>query len=112
MILGRFAENPASGVLVGHIRTLFFKSDKVVFEPIESANDKAPTHRVYSADEVELGAAWRKTAKETGLVYYDVTLDDPTFASAVHARLVQAKAKDASGFILVWDRASKKKIAA
>jgi uncharacterized protein (DUF736 family) len=51
-----------SGVLIGHIRTLFFKSDKVVFEPIVSTNAKAPSHRVYTGDEVELGAAWRKTS--------------------------------------------------
>ncbi len=114
MILGRFAENPASGVFVGHIRTLFFKSDKVVFEPIEGANDKSPSHRVYSADEVELGAAWRKTAKETGVIYYDVTLDDPTFAGPIYARLVGPKSarKDQLGYMLIWERGSKKKIAA
>lgn len=110
MIIGRFAENPASGLLIGHIRTLFFKSDKVVFEPLASDNPKAPSHRVYTADEVELGSAWRKTGKTDGLVYYEVKLDDPTFAAPVFVRLVQAK-KKGSGLIMVWDRPDKKQAA-
>jgi uncharacterized protein (DUF736 family) len=118
MIIGRFAENPATGLLIGHIRTLFFKSDKVVFEPIaedggkrsakttEKIGGKPPSHRIYTADEVELGAAWRMAGKTDGAIYYDVTLDDPTFATPVRARLVQSKQKG-TGLILIWDRQSK-----
>lgn len=117
MIIGRFAENPTTGLLIGHIRTLFFKSDKVVFEPIADDGDKpsakttekiggkSPSHRIYTADEVELGAAWRKAGKSDGAIYYDVTLDDPTFATPVHARLVQSKQKG-TGLILLWERQS------
>lgn len=107
MIIGRFAENPASGLLVGHIRTLFFKSDKVVFEPVADGVANAPSHRIYTADEVELGAAWRKAGKEEGVVYYDVILDDPTFAAPIHARLSHAK-KKGTGLILIWERQSRK----
>jgi uncharacterized protein (DUF736 family) len=107
MIIGRFAENPASGLLIGHIRTLFFKSDKVVFEPIADGAANAPSHRVYTADEVELGAAWRKEGKADGTVYYDVTLDDPTFAAPIHARLVRAK-KKGTGLIMLWERQSRR----
>ena len=65
-IIGRFVEQ-SDGALIGHIRTMFFKSDKVLFEPAEpSPNAKAPAFRVYTADEIELGAAWRREAKETG----------------------------------------------
>lgn len=105
MIIGRFAENPASGLLIGHIRTLFFKSDKVVFEPVASENERAPSHRVYTADEVELGAAWRKTGKQEGSTYYDVRLDDPTFAAPIYARLVKAK-KEGTGLVMIWERST------
>jgi len=102
MIIGRFAEN--DGRLIGHIRTLFFRSDKVVFEPTpDSSGGNAPAFRVYSGDEIELGAAWRNAGKETGQIYYDVKLDDPTFAAPVRCRLAQAKSGD--GFVLVWERA-------
>lgn len=114
MIIGRFAESPVSGVLIGHIRTLFFKSDKVVFEPIASKHAKAPSHRLYTGDEVELGAAWRKVSATDGSTHYEVTLDDPTFAGPVYARLEQ-EGPDRKGqrrwFILIWNRATKKKTA-
>lgn len=109
MIIGRFSEN-AEGNLVGHIRTVFFKSDKVVFEPTpETKSANAPAFRVYTADEIELGAAWRKAMKQTGLAYFDVKLDDPTFAAPIQCRLVQAK--NGTGHLLVWERTKARKTA-
>lgn len=107
MIIGRFAENPVSGILLGHIRTLFFKSDKVVFEPVVDGGAKSPSHRIFTGDEVELGAAWRCTGKEDGAVYYDVKLDDPTFAAPIYARLVRSKTKG-TGLMLIWERQGQK----
>lgn len=102
MIIGRFSES-ADGTHIGHIRTMLFKSDKVVFEPIaDAASPKAPAYRVYTGDEIELGAAWRMAGKESGAVYYDVELDDPTFAKPIFCRLVQPK--QGAGFLLVWER--------
>lgn len=107
MIIGRFAENPATGLLIGHIRTLFFKSDKVTFEPLAAPKGRAPTHRIYTGDEVELGCAWRCDAKGDGRHYYDVKLDDPTFAAPIHARLAWSKTKG-GGLILIWERQTQK----
>jgi uncharacterized protein (DUF736 family) len=108
MILGRFTETP-DGCYIGHIRTVFFRSDKVVFEPLPAGgNAKAPAFRIYTADEIELGAAWRK-ANADGHVFYDVTLDDPTFAQPVYCRLTQIK--DRPGFILIWERTARSKAA-
>jgi uncharacterized protein (DUF736 family) len=105
MILGRFKES-ADGCFVGNIRTMFFKSDKVVFEPIPpSSNPKAPAFRVYTGDEIELGAAWRKANKD-GVVFYEVTLDDPTFANAVYCVLHAARESD--GYVMLWDRPRRK----
>jgi len=110
MIIGRFTES-TGGTHIGHIRTMFFKSDKVVFEPTDAAKAaNAPAFRVYTADEIELGAAWRKAGKETGSIYYDVKLDDPTFARPIFCRLVQAK--NGNGFLLVWERTTTRKTAA
>ncbi len=110
MIIGRFNET-SEGTHIGHIRTMFFKSDKVVFEPTEDAkSEKTPAFRVFTADEIELGAAWRKAGKESGSVYYDVKLDDPTFSKPIWCRLVQAKKGD--GFLLVWERTTTIKTAA
>ncbi|MFZ4604239.1 MAG: DUF736 domain-containing protein [Caulobacterales bacterium] len=108
-IVGRFCERE-DGALIGHIRTMFFKSDKVVFEPSELTGAKAPTFRVFTGDEIELGAAWRRASKETGSVYYDVKLDDPTFAQPIWCRLAQAK--NGAGYMLVWERTTTKTKAA
>lgn len=110
MIIGRFNESN-DGQLVGHIRTLFFRSDKVVFEPSAApASANAPAFRIYSGDEIELGAAWRKAGKGTGQIYFDVKLDDPTFAGPVRCRLAQARSGD--GYVLVWERPKATKSAA
>jgi uncharacterized protein (DUF736 family) len=109
MILGRFIETP-EGCYIGHIRTVFLRSDKVVFEPIpETTNPKAPVFRIYTADEIELGAAWRRATSD-GLVYFDVVLDDPTFAQPVRCRLTPAR--DKPSFLLIWERASRAKASA
>lgn len=108
-IVGRFSERE-DGALIGHIRTLFMRSDKVVFEPSELTGARAPAYRIFTGDEIELGAAWRRTAKETGAVYFDVKLDDPTFAAPVFARLTQAK--DSRGYLLIWERTTTKKTTA
>ena len=108
-MIGHFSERE-DGALIGHIRTMFFKSDKVVFEPSQLTGEKAPTFRVYTGDEIEIGAAWQRAAKETGSIYYDVKLDDPTFAQPVWARLAQAK--NGKGYLLVWERTTKRKTAA
>lgn len=110
MIVGRFTED-AGGTLIGHIRTMFFTSDKVVFEPTVAAKaPNAPAFRICTADAIELGAAWRKASKETGAIHYDVRLDDPTFTKPVWCRLVRAKSSD--DFLLVWERTKTTKIAA
>lgn len=108
-IVGRFSERE-DGALIGHIRTMFFKSDKVVFEPSELTGAKAPTFRVFTGDEIEIGAAWKRAAKETGTVYFDVKLDDPTFAAPVWARLTQPK--QGHGYLLIWERTKTRKTAA
>jgi uncharacterized protein (DUF736 family) len=105
MILGRFKES-ADGCFVGHIRTMFFKSDKIVFEPIpHSINPRAPAFRVYTGDEIELGAAWRKTNAD-GAVFYEVALDDPTFANTVFC--VLRTARDGDGYVMFWERPRRK----
>lgn len=109
MIIGRFAEQ-ADGTIIGHVRCLFLRSDKVVFEPIADTgkSEKSPAFRIWTSDEIELGAAWGKSSKD-GVVYYEVKIDDPTLAQPIYARLVQPKGK--SGFILVWERTTRRKAA-
>ena len=70
-------------------------------EPVESQKEGAPAYRLY-AGEVELGAAWAKTAKESGRKYHQVRLDDPSFPAPIFANLVEDQ--DSGSFALIWNR--------
>jgi len=88
------------GFLTGQIRTLNLNTP-VSLEPVASDNEGAPAYRVYAGD-VELGAAWAKTAKESGRTYHQVRLDDPSFPAPIFANLI---ADEQSGtYSLIWSR--------
>jgi len=88
------------GSLNGQIKTLNL-SAKVSLYPVESDKEGAPAYRLY-AGAVELGAAWAKTAKESGREYHQVRLDDPSFAAPIFANLVENE--DSGSFALIWNR--------
>jgi hypothetical protein len=65
MILGRFAEISTSGRFIGHVRTLFFRSDKVVFEPTAAKMRKRQaiaSTRPTRSNWARPGEKYRKTA--------------------------------------------------
>jgi uncharacterized protein (DUF736 family) len=45
------------------------------------------------------------------VIHFEVTLDDPTFAGPIYARLDTSKDREKPGFILIRNRPAKKKIA-
>ena len=53
------------GLLQGKIKTLTLNLAKVTLEPVTSDHESAPAFRLI-ANGIELGAAWAKTAKESG----------------------------------------------
>ncbi len=67
------------GFLQGAIKTLTLDT-QATFEPVESESKGAPSFRLYAGD-IELGAAWPKTARESGREYHQVRIDDPASRS-------------------------------
>jgi uncharacterized protein (DUF736 family) len=59
------------GFLQGKIKTLTLNLAKVTLEPVNSDQESAPAFRLFAIG-IELGAAWAKTAKESGRRYYQV----------------------------------------
>lgn len=49
---------------------------------------------------IEIGAGWRKAAKETGRPYHSVKLDDPSFPAPIYASLVEVD----GAYALIWSR--------
>jgi uncharacterized protein (DUF736 family) len=54
---------------------------------------------VLAANNVEIGAAWKRTSKDNTL-YHSVRLDDPSFPAPIFANLVPVD----DTYALVWSR--------
>ncbi len=93
MIIGTFTKKNQS--YTGKLVTLTH-CQAVTFQPAEKGVD----YRVLIGD-VEVGAAWKRTAKKTGEAYLSVKLDSPFLPAPVNCALIEQKD---SGFILVWNR--------
>lgn len=97
--IGTFACD-RDGFITGQIRTLGLNTP-ITLEPVTSDKEGAPAFRVY-AGEVELGAAWAKTGKESGRTYHQMRLDDPSFPAPIFANLIADE--DAGTYSLIWNR--------
>jgi uncharacterized protein (DUF736 family) len=99
-IIGTFIRT-ADGKLSGSLKTLTLSS-KLQFVPETDKNsDNAPDYRIFLGN-IEVGAAWKKTGKESGRDYWSVKLDDPAFAAPLYTSLVETE--DDKTFSLLWSR--------
>lgn len=96
--IGTFTRDE-TGTYTGTIKTLTLNA-KITIKPCERDNDKAPDYRV-TANGIECGAGWSRTARETGAEYLSLKLDDPSFPAPVYASLVQG---DTGKHRLIWSR--------
>ena len=64
-------------------------------------NERGPDFRIFSG-QVEFGAGWKRTAKESGREYVSVKLEDPSFAAPIYCSLVVSD--DPDTFNLIWNR--------
>ncbi len=95
MKIGTFTKQDDS--YTGTINTLSIVAE-ITLKPADKSSDSAPDFRVYSGDG-EVGAAWNKVSKEDR-EYVFVKIDDPMFANAVLANLVEQDDEHA----LIWQR--------
>ncbi|MGQ9370692.1 DUF736 domain-containing protein [Azospirillum sp. ST 5-10] len=95
--IGTFTRND-DGSFAGTIRTLTLNI-KARFVPAGRDGEKAPDLRAL-CNGIEIGAGWRKTAKDTGRTYHSVKLDDPSFPAPIYASLVEMD----GGYALIWSR--------
>lgn len=65
---------------------------------------QGPQFRIF-AGAIEIGAAWKKTARDTDRDYLSVKLDDPSFPGPVYASLVESAGSE--GFQPIWSRSSR-----
>ena len=99
--IGNFVKN--GDVFEGQVKTLAFR-ETVRLVPADGSieSERAPDLIAFVAD-VQVGAAWRKSARENGNTYYSVYLDDPSLPAPINAYLYVTQA-DPKRFQLVWTR--------
>jgi uncharacterized protein (DUF736 family) len=85
----------------GTVKTLTLNV-KARFVPEAKDKEATPDYRIRTGT-TEFGAAWKKTARETGREYLSVKLDDPSSPAPIYASLVEAAGEDGS-FALIWSR--------
>ena len=100
-IIGTFTRT-ADG-FSGSLQTLTLNATLRFVPETGKSRDSAPDYRIYLAT-FEVGAAWKKIARESGRVYWSVRLDDPAFAAPLYASLVETE--DGKTFNLLWSRRS------
>lgn len=96
--IGSFTRDE-SGVFSGAIRTLTLNV-KAVIKPVAKDHDRAPDYRVTASGGVEFGAGWSKSSREER-PYVSIKLDDPSFAAAIYATLVEGEDGQHN---LIWSR--------
>lgn len=99
-IIGTFTRT-ANGNFSGNLKTLTLTTKLQFAAETNKSKDSAPDYRVFLGT-LEVGAAWKRTAKESGRDYWSVKLDDPAFAAPLYASLVEAE--DGKSFNLLWSR--------
>jgi uncharacterized protein (DUF736 family) len=88
-----------NGGFTGTLHTLTLNV-KVKLVPNEKASENAPDYRLQVIGGAEIGAAWKKTS-QADRPYLSVVLDDPSFPTAVYARLLEGEDREHS---LIWSR--------
>lgn len=108
MIIGNFSYDSAHDSYSGSIRTLTFERTRLLVRPNQKSGEKEPDYRIFhvvDGDEVEIGAAWKRSS-ERGRDFLSVVLDDPALPATLHAALFLAAQENMAK--LVWTRAQKK----
>ena len=90
----------------GSVRTLALDVELTIRTAEKSDADNAPDHRIFAANDLEVGAAWNRSGEKAG-DYLSIRIDDPTFTQPLHAALFQSEA-DSKVWNLMWNRPSKR----
>jgi len=97
MIIGTFSQTETG--YAGEIVTLTHRAQLAL-----TAAERGADYQV-TLDGIEVDAAWKKTARDTGKAYLSVKLDSPFLPAPVNCALMAGK--DGS-HILVWNREDRK----
>ncbi|WGF90994.1 DUF736 domain-containing protein [Marinivivus vitaminiproducens] len=81
---------------------------RLTIRPVDRATEKAPDHRVYTEDDVAIGAGWSRTGKESGRRFIQLRLAAPELGRHwLSCRLVELETptEDGDTHLLLWEPA-------
>lgn len=108
MNIGSFARN-ATGHIVGKVSTLTVDLN-IGLKPIRSDNPNAPKFEILALSAarqwVRVGAFFEVAARESGLVFLQGTIEDPSFAQPLY---VTAFRQDDGSYNVVWSRPTRRR---
>ena len=96
--IGTFSKSETG--YTGSIKTLNLNV-KANIVPTEANSERSPNYRIFAGN-VEIGAGWNQTGRDSGRSYVSVKLDDPSLPAPIFASLI--KSEDQEGFTLIWSR--------
>jgi uncharacterized protein (DUF736 family) len=102
--IGTFTKTKAG--FSGRIRTLALDIELTIRPAEKSDAENAPDHRIFSANDLEVGAAWSRSGEKAG-DYLSIVIDDPTLTQPLRAALFQSEA-DAKVWNMMWNRPPKR----
>ena len=94
------------GSFKGQLRTLSIRADIDIVPNNRKATDGQPDYRVVT-NGVEIGAAWRRTRRDSGAAYVSLSLAAPEFGPRkLYANLGRAAGQDDENvFAVIWNPA-------
>ena len=94
------------GSFKGQLRTLSIHADIEIAPNRRKTTDGQPDYRVV-ANGVEIGAAWRRTSRDSGASYVSLSLAAPEFGlRKLYANLGRAAGQDNDNvFAVIWNPA-------
>ena len=94
------------GSFKGQLRTLSIHADIEIAPNRRKTTDGQPDYRVV-ANGVEIGAAWRRTSRDSGASYVSLSLAAPEFGPRkLYANLGRAAGQDNDNvFAVIWNPA-------
>jgi uncharacterized protein (DUF736 family) len=90
----------------GRIRTLTLDAELVIRAAENADAENAPHYRIFTTDDIETGAGWKRTGERAG-DYLSLAIDDPSFTQPLRAHLFQSEIDNAT-WNLLWTRPSKR----
>jgi len=90
-IIGEFTKE--NGTYRGYIQTLELSVGVHLKEIHKEKDAELPNYVAFAANGAQLGSARIKTGQRSGKDYIRLSVDDPSFASPIHANLIEKDGK-------------------